>query len=54
MHLPGDQILHATNRALQIALLVPILASLFGLFNSFRMLKHPDVSPAEPFEASLV
>jgi hypothetical protein len=31
----------ATNRSLQVALLVPILAGLIGLFNSFRMLRLP-------------
>jgi EmrB/QacA subfamily drug resistance transporter len=31
----------ATERSLQIALLVPILAGLIGLFNSFRMLHLP-------------
>jgi MFS family permease len=36
----------ATHRALQIALLVPILAGLAGLFNSFRMLRLPDPVPA--------
>ena len=35
----------ATHRALQWALLVPILASLLGLLNSFRMLRLPDVAP---------
>jgi hypothetical protein len=28
--------------ALQVALLVPILAGLLGLFNSFRMMRLPD------------
>ena len=28
--------------ALQIALLIPILAGLIGLFNSFRMMRLPD------------
>ena len=28
--------------ALQVALLVPILAGLLGLFNSFRMVRLPD------------
>jgi EmrB/QacA subfamily drug resistance transporter len=32
----------ARNRALQVALLVPVLAGLIGLFNSFRMVKLPD------------
>jgi EmrB/QacA subfamily drug resistance transporter len=33
---------HARDRSLQIALLVPILAGLFGLFNGFRMRRLPD------------
>ena len=32
--------------ALQVALLVPILAGLLGLFNSFRMMRLPDPTPA--------
>jgi MFS transporter len=32
----------ARPRALQIALLVPLLAALVGLFNGFRMMKLPD------------
>ena len=39
----------ARNRSLQVALLVPLLATLLGLGNSFRMLRLPDVKPsAEP------
>ena len=41
-----NEVLHintvARHRALQIALLVPLLASLIGLFNSFRMMRLPD------------
>jgi MFS family permease len=40
----------ATNLALQVALLVPILAGLLGLFNSFRMLRLPDIEPAASVE----
>jgi EmrB/QacA subfamily drug resistance transporter len=36
--------------ALQVALLVPILAGLLGLFNSFRMMRLPDVTPSESAE----
>ena len=46
---PQDEILRintdARPRALQVALLIPILAGLFGLFNSFRMLRLPDPAP---------
>ena len=37
----------ATNLALQVALLVPILAGLLGLFNSFRMVRLPNLEPSE-------
>ena len=33
------------TRSLQIALLVPLLAALLGLVNSFRMLRRPTRSP---------
>jgi EmrB/QacA subfamily drug resistance transporter len=42
----------ATNLALQVALLVPILAGLLGLFSSFRMLRLPEVAPAASVEAA--
>ena len=32
--------------ALQVALLIPILAGLIGLFNSFRMMRLPDPAPS--------
>ena len=37
--------------ALQVALLIPILAGLLGLFNSFRMMRLPDPEPAGSGEA---
>ena len=36
----------ARPRALQVALLVPILAALVGLFNSFGMMRLPDPTPS--------
>ena len=42
----------ATNLALQVALLVPILAGLLGFFNSFRMMRLPDVEPSASVEAA--
>jgi predicted MFS family arabinose efflux permease len=36
--------------ALQVALLIPILAALVGLFNSFRMMRVPDPKPSGPIE----
>jgi len=40
----------ARNRSLQVALLVPLLASLLGFGNSFRMLRLPDVQPTANLE----
>jgi EmrB/QacA subfamily drug resistance transporter len=39
--------------ALQVALLVPILAGLIGLFNGFRMMRRPDPAPSEAAEMAL-
>jgi hypothetical protein len=36
--------------ALQVALLVPLLAGLVGLFNSFRMMRLPDPTPSGSVE----
>lgn len=43
----------ATNVALQVALLVPILAALLGFLNSFRMLRLPDIKPSAAVETAL-
>ena len=40
----------ARNRSLQVALLVPLLATLLGLGNSFRMMRLPDVKPSAAIE----
>ncbi|MFL6167254.1 MAG: MFS transporter [Ornithinibacter sp.] len=40
----------ARNRSLQVALLVPLLAALAGLGNSFRMLRLPDIKPSASLE----
>ena len=40
----------ARNRSLQVALLVPAVAGLLGLGNSFRMRRLPDIKPAAPIE----
>jgi hypothetical protein len=37
-------------RALQAALLVPLLAALIGFMNGFRMMKLPDVTPSADIE----
>ena len=39
--------------ALQVALLVPILAGILGLLNSFRMLRRPDPVPSESADMAL-
>ena len=44
----------ARPRALQIALLVPLIASLLGLINGFRMTRLPDPEPSEAAEGLLV
>lgn len=40
----------ATNRSLQVALLVPIIAGLLGLFNAFRMVRLPEIEPQASVE----
>ena len=40
----------ARPRALQFALLVPLLAALIGLLNSFRMLRLPEPTPSASIE----
>jgi MFS family permease len=41
----------ARDFSLQVALLVPILASLFGVLNAFRMRRLPDPTPASSLDA---
>jgi MFS family permease len=57
---PADvkaEILHintkARPRALQIALLIPLLAALLGLIQSFRMTRLPDLEPSSAAEGML-
>ena len=40
--------------ALQVALLVPLLAAIFGLVNSFRMMRLPDPTPSESGEEMIL
>jgi EmrB/QacA subfamily drug resistance transporter len=40
----------ARNLSLQIALLVPLLAALLGVANSFRMLRLPDLKPSSSLD----
>jgi hypothetical protein len=42
----------ATNLALQIALLIPIIASLLGFARASRMVRLPDVEPSASVEAA--
>jgi hypothetical protein len=44
----------ARPRALQFALLVPILAALAGLFNSFRMMRIPEPEPSSSAEGMVL
>jgi hypothetical protein len=52
-----DEILRINTEArpiaLQIALLVPLLAALLGLFNGFRMTRLPDLEPSAAAETLL-
>jgi hypothetical protein len=41
----------ARHISLQVALLIPILAGLIGLFDSFRMMRLPDPVPSSAVEA---
>jgi hypothetical protein len=42
----------ATNRSLQVALLIPLIAGLIGLFNSFRMMRLRDIEPRASIEGA--
>jgi hypothetical protein len=42
----------ARDRALQVALLVPVLAGLLGLVNAFRMVRLPDIRPVATAEGT--
>jgi EmrB/QacA subfamily drug resistance transporter len=44
----------ATNLALQVGLLIPILAGVLGLFSSFRMVRLPDIEPSDSIDAAAV
>jgi len=43
----------ARPRALQVALLIPLLAGFFGLLNGFRMMRRPDPAASETAEMAL-
>ena len=40
----------ARDRSLQVALLVPMLASLIGVLNGFRMRRLPEITPSAATE----
>jgi hypothetical protein len=42
----------ARDLALQMALLVPVLAGLIGVFNSFRMMRLPEITPSASIEGT--
>ncbi len=42
----------STDLSLQVALLVPILACLIGLFNASRMMRLPDIEPSSAIEGA--
>jgi hypothetical protein len=44
----------ARTLALQVAMVVPLLAGLLGFLNSFRMLKLPDPEPSSAAEGMLM
>ena len=44
----------ARPKALQVALLVPFLAGLIGLINSFRMMREPDPAPSGSAEGTVL
>lgn len=44
----------ARHIALQVALIIPLLAGLIGLFNGFRMRRLPDPEPSEATEGMLL
>ena len=44
----------ARHIALQVALLVPLMAGLLGLLNSFRMVKLPDLEPSSAAEGMVL
>ena len=43
----------ARPRALQVALLVPLIAGVVGLLLSFRMVRLPDIAPSASLEGVL-
>ncbi len=44
----------ATHRALQFALLIPLVAAVYGTFNAFKMEKLPEIKSSAEADASMV
>ena len=44
----------ASDRALQAALLVPLIASLLGFINGFRMMRLPEIEPSPSADAAVL
>ena len=44
----------ARHRALQVALLVPLIAALLGFLNAFRMLREPEPEPSAAAEGMML
>jgi MFS family permease len=44
----------ARHRALQVALLVPLIAAVLGFLNAFRMLREPEPKPSEAAEGMML
>lgn len=44
----------ARHRALQVALLIPLVAAIIGLINSYRMIKLPDPKPSAAIEGMVL
>jgi len=42
----------ARSRSLQVAMLIPVIAGLIGIINSFRMMKLPDIKPSADLEGA--
>jgi hypothetical protein len=44
----------ARHRALQVALAIPLIAALLGLFTAFRMMRLPDPKPSSALEGAVL
>jgi hypothetical protein len=44
----------ARETSLQIALLVPVIAGIIGILNSFRMMRLPEIKPSAAAESAML